>query len=87
MVFSQDARSNTCRNIKFLRDLTNTDVTRTPKFEFKHLLSKSDIPPNDSWRKSLIQLFLAAKKNPVYRNQLNLSETYVISMLESLCSS
>ena len=86
-VFCQDARSNTCRNLKFLNGLTNVDVVKTTYSEVKQLLPKSDIPPHDGWRKRLLDLFMTAQKNVEYRRNMNLSEHYVIAMIESLCSS
>ena len=86
-VFRRDARSKTCQNLKFLNEKAGVDVMLKGKAELRKLFPKAEVPRFDQWRISLLNVFLEAKNNVTYRTELNLSETYVKDMIDSLCSS
>ena len=86
-LFIDDARSKTCQNIRFLSELTEVDIVQSDKATVKSLLPRATIPPLDTWRTRLLDLFMEARTNVGYRNSFNVSETYVKEMISSLCSS
>ena len=86
-VFKRDPRSTTCKNLDFLNEKSNVDVLKTEQVELRTLFPRESAPRFDNWRISLLELFLNARSNYLYRTELNLSEHYVKSMIDSLCAS
>ena len=85
--FKSDASSTTYKNLQYLNERSNVNVLETEQVELRQLFPKESGPRNDSWRISLLKLFLNARSNFTYRTELNISEQYVKEMIDSLCSS
>ena len=81
-----DPRSTTCKNKKYLNQITNSNILKNSFWKTKSLLPKLVIPNSESWRIGLLTTLLASRieKNP---NKLNLSAQHLDQMLHSLCIS
>ena len=86
-IFLRDARSITCQNFSFLSELASVNIIDTPVVELKSLLQNDEPPANDQWRTGLLDIFIHARNNSDYRTEMSLSQHYVSTMIDSLCSS
>ena len=81
-----DPKSKTCRNIKYLNEITDENCLTVPHFQWKQILPKKTMPMNDGWRRSLLDLLSEARQTKDY-TRLNLTETQLEEMFISLCIS
>ena len=85
-IFLRDAKSRIRKNIDFLSDITKVSVAETPVGKIKCLLPRREIPPNDMYRKNLLDTLLEARTNIDLRTAMNLNQDDMKKMIVSLCS-
>ena len=81
----KDPKSRLYRNLRFLLDKTDHDCRLVSHIVWKQALPKQLVPKNDSWRISLLQLFLEVRQNDDY-SRLNTTKEQLEDMLTSLCA-
>ena len=82
-VLLSDPRSTIRKNVWYLSNLVNEDITKISSWKMKQLLPKCEIPVNEMWRIGLLTTLLNSRNNAQY---LNLSNSQIHGMLESLCA-
>ena len=85
-IVKDDARSRTCQNIRFLSDLVNDDCLALSTWKMEDALPKNLIPPNESYKKSLLSLLLEIRMTRNYED-LTLTKTQLEEIILSLCTS
>ena len=79
-----DPRSTTCKNLKYLRELTSlADPENYSSDRVKMELPKRDVPDSDRWRLSLLNSLFKLKEE----RHLDVVDTkQVCAMIQSLCN-
>ena len=83
-VLLSDPRSTIRKNVWFLNNQVNDDITKISSYKMKQMLPKSDIPVKEMWRIGLLTALLSSRNNPKH---LNLSKSQIQELLDSLCAS
>ena len=81
-----DPGSTTCKNRKYLNQITNTNILKNAFWKTKSLLPKLFIPDSDKWRIGLLTTLLASRyeTNPQKRNLIPVEQ--LEKTLHSLCT-
>ena len=83
-MIEDDPRSNTCRNIRYLRKLTNLDkAEKYSSCRIRKELPKRSVPESETWRLGLLAELMRAKQSKYIEVQ---DTTRITAMIESLCS-
>ena len=79
-----DPKSRTFQNIKFLNEISQDNCMTVSQFEWRQILPRKTLPPNESWRISWLGTLLNVRKTKDF-SSLNLNEQQAEEMLISLC--
>ena len=81
---SADPRSNTCRNLKYLRKMTNNDqIEWFSSWRVRELLPVQGVPDKESWRVGLLTKLLEMRQLEYVEVKDNQK---ICAMVDSLCS-
>ena len=82
----RDPGSTTCKNRKYLNQLTNTNILENAFWKTKNLLPKLVIPDSDKWRIGLLTTLMAARyeRNPHKMSLISVEQ--LEKTLHSLCT-
>ena len=71
-----DPRSTTCKNRKYLNQITNTNILKNAFRKTKSLLPKLVIPDSDKWRIGLLTTLMASRyeRNPHKMNLISVGQ-------------
>ena len=83
-ILVDDARSQLCKNLRFLKQITKVNPLSTPIWNFKTLLPRNMLPQNEQWRIRWLDALIEVRKTKKF-SDLNLNEESAMSMLKSLC--
>ena len=82
----KDQRSNTARNISFLKNIANINVVKYATWKVRQMLPVRVVPTSENWRASLLSALLKARYSMSY-SFLNLFKNQSEEMISSLCKS
>ena len=83
-LISNDPRSVTCNNIRYLNKKVNQDILTIASWKVKMLLPIQTVPVSEYYRISLLNSLLDAKIMKDFTS-LNIDRTQCIDMINSLC--
>ena len=83
-LLEDDPRSTTCKNIRYLRKLTNLDnAEKYSSWRIREDLPKKSVPESENWRLGLLAELMKMKQNKYIEVQ---DTARITAMIESLCS-
>ena len=81
-MIEDDPRSNTCKNIIYLRKLTNLDnAEKYSSWRIRKELPKRSVPESETWRLGLLAELMRVKQSKYIEVQ---DTTRITAMIESL---
>ena len=81
---SDDPRSNTCQNLRYLRRVTNLEnPEQYSSWRIRKELPKKCVPDGEKWRLGLLSKLMTMKENMFMEVQ---ESKKITAMVDSLCS-
>ena len=79
-----DARSQTCKNLRYLSNLIDDNCLKISSWSLKDLFPRNVIPQNESYKKSLLTFLLEKRLQKQYQD-MGMNREQLDSMIFSLC--
>ena len=81
---ADDPRSTTCRNLRYLREVTNMDnVESYSSWRVRESLPVQNVPEKEMWRVGLLNSLMGLRSEKYKRIQ---DTKHICAMIDSLCS-
>ena len=83
-IVEDDPRSTTCRNLRYLRRMTNLDnPDQYCSWRIRTQLPQKSVPESENWRLGLLAELMRVKQNMYLEVQ---DSKRITAMIDSLCS-